>query len=144
MFKKPKANQVVNGSFGKVWFNGMKMANVKSFESKLVASYEDLAFAEDLGTHRKLIGYDGEGTMVVHKVDSYVAKLALEAIQRGEQPDIMIVGGVDDPGAIGAERIQYNEVTLDEIVLTKFEQKTVSEEEIPFKFASATPLQLMD
>ena len=55
-----------------------------------------------------------------------------------------MVAKVEDPASIGAERVQLNEVTFDEFTLMKFEQKTIGEEEVPFKFASFTPLDLME
>ena len=143
MFRKPKANEVMNGTFGKVWINGQKFANIKSFEAKLTFDYEEVDIAEDTGKHQKYMGYQGEGTMTFHKVDSSVLRLVQEDIKAGKMPDIMIVGALADPAAIGAERIQLDEVTLDELTLLKFELKTVGEEEVPFKFASYTPLDLI-
>lgn len=143
MILKPKANQVINGTFGKLWINGMKFANVKSFEAKLTFDYEDIDIAEDTGKHRKYMGFQGEGTFTLHKVDSAVLKIVQESIKSGRMPDIMFVGALTDPAALGSERIQFDEITLDELTLLKFEQKTVGEEEVPFKFASYTPLDLI-
>lgn len=143
MFRKPKANEVMNGTFGKVWINGQKFANIKSFEAKLTFDWEEVDIAEDTGKHQKYMGYQGEGTMTFHKVDSAVLKLVQEDIKAGKMPDIMIVGSLADPAALGAERVQLDEVTLDELMLLKFEMKTVGEEEVPFKFASFTPLDLI-
>lgn len=143
MFRKPKANEVVNGTFGKVYVNGNKLANIKSFEAKLTLEYEEIDIAEDMGKHQKFMGYAGEGTMTLHKVDSYILKLMKDDLKAGKVPDIMIVGSVADPSALGTERIQLDEVTFDELTLLKFEQKTIGEEEVPFKFADFTPLDLI-
>ena len=144
MLEKMKANQVVNGSFGTLWIDNEKISNVKKFDSKLDLSYEAVNISEDLAEHQKLIGYAGSGTMTLHKVDSFVLKKLKDGLKKGILPEIMMVGKVDDPASIGAERVQYHEVTFDELPLVKFEQKVLNEEELPFKFADYTPLDLME
>ena len=146
LFGKNKiaANDVVNGTFGRVFINGHKFANIKSFEAKLTLEYEEIDIAEDAGKHQKFMGYAGEGTMVFHKVDSSILAMMKDELKAGRVPEIMIVGALEDPSKIGAERIQFNEVTLDELTLLKFEMKTVGEEEVPFKFADFEPLDLIE
>ena len=82
--------------------------------------------------------------MVFHKVDSSITALVYKEVKKGRVPEIMIVGKLEDPASQGAERIQFNEVTLDELTLLNFEQKTLMEEEVPFKFADFLPLDLID
>ncbi len=145
MFKnKIKANEVMNGSFGTVWINGNKAANIKKFEAKLTLNYEAVDIAEDPGEHQKFMGYSGSGTMTFHKVDSSITSLLYKEIKKGSIPEIMIVGKLEDPSGYGAERIQFNEVTIDEVTLLNFEQKALMEEEVPFKFADFEPLDLID
>ncbi len=145
MFKnKIKANEVMNGSFGTVWINGNKAANIKKFEAKLTLNYEAVDIAEDPGEHQKFMGYSGSGTMTFHKVDSSITSLLYKEIKKGSIPEIMIVGKLEDPNGYGAERIQFNEVTIDEVTLLNFEQKALMEEEVPFKFADFEPLDLID
>lgn len=145
MFKnKIKANEVMNGSFGTVWINGNKAANIKKFEAKLTLNYESVDIAEDPGEHQKFMGYSGSGTMTFHKVDSSITSLLYKEIKKGSIPEIMIVGKLEDPSGYGAERIQFNEVTIDEVTLLNFEQKALMEEEVPFKFADFEPLDLID
>ena len=57
MFKKKmQANDVINGTFGTVWINGNKAANIKKFEAKLTLNYEQVDVAEDPGEHQKFTG----------------------------------------------------------------------------------------
>ena len=141
MFRKPNVNEIINGTYGKVFINGNKLANIKSFEAKLTFEYEEVNLAEDPGKHMRYMGYSGEGTMTLHKVDSSILNMIKDDIKAGKMPEIMIVGSVSDPSAIGTERVQLNGVTLDEITLLKFELKTLGEEEVPFKFADFVPLK---
>ena len=141
MFRKPNVNEIINGTYGKVFINGNKLANIKSFEAKLTFECEEVNLAEDPGKHMRYMGYSGEGTMTLHKVDSSILNMIKDDIKAGKMPEIMIVGSVSDPSAIGTERVQLNGVTLDEITLLKFELKTLGEEEVPFKFADFVPLE---
>lgn len=145
LFEKNKiaANDLINGTYGSVYVNGHKFANIKSFEAKLTLNYEEIDIAEDPGKHQKFMGYQGEGTMVFHKVDSSILTMVKDDLKAGRVPELMIVGALSDPAKYGAERIQLLEVTLDEIMLLKFELKTVGEEEVPFKFADFEPLDLI-
>lgn len=138
-----KTNQIIRGTYGRVWIDGELFANVKSFEAKLTLNYEEVDLSNDLGKHQRYMGFTGEGTMTLHKVNSKIfAKLA-KAIKSGEMPDISIVGKLEDPTALGAERVSFTEVTIDEVMALKYENATIGEEEVPFKFADYEPLDLI-
>ena len=141
--KKIKSNQIINGTFGKLWVQGEKVSNVKSFESKVSLEYEDVNLSEELGVQQKYVGYAVEGTIVLHQVDSEFIKLYNEGIVTGNLPEVTIVAAVDDPASLGAERIQFLDVTLDEIPLTTYETKTNGEVEVPFKAGKFIPLDLI-
>lgn len=128
-------NKIIRGSYGRIWMNGELLAEAKSFEGKVSLTYEEAVFGGDLGTHQRYMGYAGEGTMVLHKVDSKIAKTIADGIRSGVLPDIKFVGKLEDPSTAGAERVEFLEVTIDELMLMKFENKTMLEQEVPFKFA---------
>jgi hypothetical protein len=132
---KVKSNRVINGTFGSVWVNGEKWMDVESFEAKVSVSYEDVNMAEDLATHKKMTGWSGDGSMSVKKVYSRGASLMANAVKTGQMPEISIVGKLADPDAFGAERVAISEVTFNEFMLLKFEQKTIGTEDLPFNFA---------
>lgn len=128
-------NQIIRGSFGRVWVDGELFSNVKSFEAKLTLNYEEVDIAGDLGKHQRYMGFTGEGTMTLHKINSKILAKLAAAIKNGEMPDIKIISKLEDPTALGAERIELIEVTVDEVMLIKFENAAIGEEEVPFKFA---------
>lgn len=132
---KVNSNKQINGTFGSVWVNNEKWLDIDAFEAKVTIEYDDVNMAEDLATHKKMTGWSGEGTTTVKKVYSRGANLLAEAVKRGILPDINIVGKLADPGAYGSERVAINEVTFNEFMLMKFEQKTLGTEELPFNFA---------
>ncbi|MDD7603189.1 MAG: phage tail tube protein [Anaerovoracaceae bacterium] len=141
--KKINPNQLINGTYGFVYVNGHKLANVESMEAKIGLEYEEVDLAEDTGKHQKYMGWSGTGTMVLKKIDSFVLAMMADAIKKGELPDIQVVTGVKDPASVGAERVQLDEVTFDEVTLMQFEQKTLAKEEIPLKFGDYTLLDLI-
>lgn len=132
---KINGNKVISGNFGKIWINGELFANTKSFEAKNSLKYEPVDIAGEMGTSQKYMGFEGAGTMVLHKIDSNVAKLLAKGVKTGVMPDIEIVGALNDPAAYGAERVKFIDVTFDEFTLLKFANKELQEEEVPFKYA---------
>lgn len=132
---KVKSNRQINGTFGSVWVNGEKWTDIDNFEAKVTVNYEDVNMAEDPATHKKMTGWAGEGTMTVKKVYSRGAVLLADSVKKGITPEITIVGKLADPDAFGSERIAIKEVTFNEFMLMKFEQKTLGTEELPFNFA---------
>ena len=141
--EKVNTNNIIRGTYGRIWMDGALLAEVKSFEAKVTMTYEEVAFGGDLGTHQRYMGYAGEGTMVLHKVDSLMARKLKDGIRSGIMPDIKIVGKLEDPTANGAERVELLEITFDELTLLKFENKTILEQEAPFKFAEFNHIDLI-
>ena len=137
-------NKVFRGTFGKVWVDGERMSNVKSFEAKAALDYEDMSVNGDFGTKKRYMGYSITGTMVLHKFDSFILKKYQKAIMTGELPDMTIVAALDDPAAYGAERVQLRDITLDEVTLSKFDNKPLTEEEVPFAAGSYEFLDLIE
>ena len=137
-------NKVFRGTFGKVWVDGERMSNVKSFEAKASIDYEDMNVNGDFGTKKRYMGYSISGTMTLHKFDSFILRKYQKGVMTGELPDMTIVVALDDPTAYGAERVQLRDVMLDEITLSKFENKTLTEEEVPFTAGSYEFLDLVE
>lgn len=132
---KLRSNKQINGTFGSLWVNKEKWLDIESFEAKVTINYEDVNMAEDLATHKKMMGWSGAGNIVVKKVYSRGATIMAEAVKTGIVPDVELIGKLADPDAYGAERVSISEVTFNEFTLMKFEQKAKMTEELPFNFA---------
>ena len=63
------------------------------------------------------------------------------AYKSGEMPTITIITSQTMPGTSKAERVAYSDITIDEFTLAKFEKKSKTEEEIPFKFGNFEVLE---
>lgn len=137
-------NKVIRGTFGRVWLDGERMANVKSFEAKATIDYEDMDINGDFGQKKRYMGYSIAGTMTLHKYDSTIGAKYHAGIMNGELPDLTIVSALDDPTGYGAERVALYDVKLDEITLSQFENRTILEEEVPFTAGSFQYLDLIE
>ncbi len=128
-------NKILRGSFGALWLNNEELANVKQFEAKITLEYEDVDIVGSLGKHKRYMGFTGEGTFTLHKIDSRIAKLLNEGITKGEMPEIKLIAKLEDPTANGAERVELSGVTINEVMAVKFANKELREEEVPFSFS---------
>lgn len=126
-------NKIIRGSFGRLWVNGIQVAQVKSFELKATLNYEEVDVNGDLAKKQRYTGYSLAGTMVCHKINSYNTTLVNSGIKNGQLPEIKFVATLADPDSEGSESIEVYDVTFDEVTLMHFENASVEEESIPFK-----------
>lgn len=139
-----KPEQVINGSWGEAWLDGDYLAEIKGLEAKIAIEYEDIDRPRKLGKGKKMIGYEGTGSLKLHKVTSRFIKLLSDNLKQGKQTSFTVISKLDDPDALGAERIMIKNVTLEELTLANWESKTNGEEEIPFSFDDWEPMDLIE
>lgn len=137
-------NQIMNGSYGEAWANGDYLAEVKGLEASLDIEYEDVNRPRKLGVGKKMIGYEGEGTLTFHKVSSRFIKLLSDDLKAGKQTSITVISKLDDPDAKGAERIALKNCTFGDLNLANWEAKEIGEDEISFSFDSWELLDIVE
>lgn len=137
-------NKIILGTFGKVYINNKRIANIKSFELKASMDYEDIKVNGELITQYKYTGSSLTGTMEVHKVDSYNINLVKDAIKTGVMPDIKIVGELSDPNTDGDEAIEVTGVLLDEATLLAFTNGEVRDESTAFRAGGYNYISTID
>lgn len=128
-----KAENCILGSFGKLYINNVRVAEIKSFELKASLQYEDILVNGNLITQSKYKGATLTGTMVVHKVNSFNIKLVKDAIKTGIMPSIKFLGELADPNIDGDEAIEVSDVMFDEATLLSFANGEVREESTAFR-----------
>ena len=138
------ANKVILGTFGKVFINNKRIANIKSFELNASMDYEDIKVNGNLITQYKYTGASLAGTMEVHKVDSYNINLVKDAIKTGVMPSIKIVGELSDPNTDGDESIEITGVLLDEATLLAFTNGEVRDESVAFRAGGYNYISTID
>lgn len=126
-------NSVILGTFGKLYINNVRVAEIKSFELKASLQYEDILVNGNLITQSKYKGATLAGTMVVHKVNSFNIKLVKDAIKTGIMPSIKFLGELADPNIDGDEAIEVSDVMFDEATLLSFANGEVREESTAFR-----------
>lgn len=137
------SESVVLGTFGKLYMNNVRVANIKSFELKASLEYEDILVNGNLITQSKYKGATLTGTMVVHKVDSANIKLVKDSIKTGVMPKIKFMGELADPNSSGDEAIEVSDVHFDEATLLSFANGEVREESTAFRAGDYSYLSTM-
>lgn len=134
MALKYNGSNVINGTHGKLWWNGYLIAEIASFEAKITINREDVIIGLDNDSN--MVSLTGEGTMKFTKVYSRGKKAYLEAIKRGEDPRSELMGQLKSPNAIGkqTETCILRNVWLNELTLMSFEKGSKIEEETSFGF----------
>lgn len=138
------SNKIILGTFGKVFINNKRLANIKSFELKASMDYEEIDVNGNLIKQYKYKGSSLTGTMEVHKVDSYNINLVKDAIKTGVMPDIKIVGELTDPNIDGDEAIEITNVYLDEATLLAFTNGEVRDESTAFRAGGYNYISTID
>ncbi|WP_125116883.1 phage tail tube protein [Agathobaculum sp. Marseille-P7918] len=136
-------NKIMHGNGGAAWFNGKKLATLQSVEAKATGDFEPVNVCGDPATYSIYNGYSGEGTLVWLKVDSDVLKLISEAYLSGVMPEITIITAHTQKGTNKVERLAYSNIVVTEIMLAKFEKKTMTEMELPFQFGNFQVLETL-
>lgn len=138
------SNSVILGTFGRLYLNNVRVAEVKSFELKANLQYEDILINGNLITQSKYKGATLTGTMVVHKVNSANIKLVKDAIKTGIMPSIRLMGELSDVNVDGDEAIEITDVMFDEATLMSFANGEVREESTAFRAGDFNYLSTID
>lgn len=126
--------RVINGTFGEVWVDDDYMAEVTALEAKVSLEKTEVNQVGTLAKGYKVTGVDGKGTLKMNKVTSYFIQKLSANTKAGKTTTCTIISKLADPDALGAERIQLNGCTFDELTLVNWEAKKLGEESIAFSF----------
>lgn len=129
-----KAGNVVNGTWGEAWCDGNFLANITSFKAEVDIEYADVNMTRRLAKAKKMVGYEGKGELKLNKVTSYFSSLISNNLKQGKQTVVTFISKLDDPDALGAERIVVKDACLEKLTLADWEAKKNGEETIPFTF----------
>ena len=134
-------NHIMHGNGGAAWWQGKKLTTLQSVETKVTGDFEEINVCGDPATYQVYNGYSGEGTFTVLKIDSEVLKELALAYKSGVMPEITVITSQTQKGTNKVERVSYTDITVTEFMLAKFEKKTKTELEIPFKFGNFEVLE---
>lgn len=137
-------NKVLLGTYGKLYLNNVRVAEIKSFELKANMQYEDILVNGNLITQSKYKGATLTGTMAVHKINSANINLVKDGIKSGVMPSIKFLGELSDPNTDGDEAVEVLDVMFDEATLLSFANGEVREESTAFRAGDYNYLSTID
>ena len=143
MPREIQGKHVINGSYGELWMNNEYMAEITGFEAVIEITYEDVNRPRKLGTAKKMMGYEGTGTINFQKVTSRFIRTLSDNLKQGKQTTVDMITKLDDPDALGAERIAVRNATFDNLTLANWEAKAKGEQDTSFSFEDWEPLDLI-
>ena len=90
--------------------------------------------ARKLIAGKKLTKAEGKGSLKLHHVRTNIAKKVSDQVKTGRTPSFKIIMKLDDPDALGAERVVLYDCKIDKINLMDWENGKNTEESYNFTF----------
>ena len=137
MADKLEAKRIINGKWGEVWLDDEKVGECYGLQAKVNFKKEDVIMCGQMGNDKKVTGWDGTGSLKMHKVNSRMAKLVRSLMADGRDVRFTIISKLDDPDNEGSERIAISGVSFDDITLADWEAGNIGKIEAPFTFTGA-------
>ena len=129
-----QAKRVIYGTFGELWVDGEKLAEVEEVKATLMADKVEVKMAMHMTKGYKVVGYTGKGSVKLHKVSSYFIKKLAPSIVKGKQVECTLISKVSDPDAVGVERVALTGVIFDSVDLINWSVGKLGEESYDFTF----------
>nr|DAV17742.1 MAG TPA: tail tube protein [Caudoviricetes sp.] len=123
-----------NGSHGKVWWDNELLFEIEKFEVTVEPQREDVLIGNSVDS--KIVSLKGSGSITIKSVINRNLNQFLEDWKAGHDPRTTLVGLLEDPDMIDAqkERVSLDNVWFDKLDLMNFEKGKVVEKEYPFGF----------
>lgn len=139
-----ESKQVMYGTWADLWIDGDHIAEVEECKATMTADKTEVKMARKMGKGYKITGYTGKGSFKVHKVSSYFIKKLAPSIKKGKQVLFTIVSKLDDPDAVGAERVALYNCMVDSVDLINWSVGKNGEESYNFTFEDYDMLDSAD
>lgn len=135
-----KAGDTISGQEGKAYIEidgrNEELFYLKNVEGTLEKIKTEVKTLGRRGTQHKTVGWQGSGSMGIHKVTSFFIEMAMDYVKNGRDLQFNLTVINDDPSStVGAQRVVLKGCNLDSIpvVLLDVEAETL-EEELDFTF----------
>lgn len=128
------ASQVMSGTQGEVWIDSQYMAEVTGFKAEIKLLKEEVNQVKRMFKQYKVVGCEGTGNIKLNHVSSFFIQLMADNIKNARQTVCTIVVKLDDPDAVGAERISITDATFDKLTLMDWEAKKLTSDDYDFTF----------
>lgn len=132
--KEFRASQVINGTWGEVWLDGVYLAQVTALKAEVTIKTTEIGMVQKLRNGQKMTGTEQKGELKLHKVNSFIMKKMSEAFKRGKMMTCKIVSNIEDPDALGGERVVLYDCLFDKVSLIDWEEGKMGSESYSFTF----------
>lgn len=136
-----RPEQVINGTWGELWFDGEYLAQVTACKAEVGFKKTAITQCQSLIDGQKITGLEPKGELKMHHINSFVMNKVGALVKAGKTPTHTIISNVSDPDAIGAERVAFYYCVLDKMVLADWEAGKTGEESYSFTFGDWEPIQ---
>lgn len=133
--------QVMIGTQGEVWIDGNYIAEVTAFKAEIKLEKEQVDQVKKMFKGYKVTGYEGTGTIKMNHVSSFFINLMADNMKAAKMTKCTIIAKLDDPDAVGTERIVIRDATFDSLTLMDWTAKKLVEETHDFTF---TDFEIME
>ena len=137
------ARRVISGTWGEVWLDGEKVAEVSACQAKLALNTESVNLCGRFMAAHKAMSASGTGSLTLYKVDSGFAQ-RMEGIQRGVDRRFTLISKLRDPDSYGAERVALYDVSFDDLTLADWQAAAVGSVTAPFTFSDSEYLDQIE
>lgn len=141
MAKEFRAEQAINGTYGEVWLDGDYLAQVIALKAEVTQKKTAIVMVQKLQEGQKMTGLELKGEIKMHKINSVIMKKMSEYFKRGKMMTCTIISHINDPDALGAERVALYGCLFDKLILADWEAGKMGEESYSFTFEDWELLQ---
>ena len=128
------AKRVISGTFGEVWLDSDKIAEIISCQLKYAYTKEAVNIAGQMAEDSKIVSVKGTGTIRMHKVNSRLVIKLHDGILSGKDVRFTVISKLADPDAYGAERVAAYNCSFDDLTMADWELAKKGEITAPFTF----------
>lgn len=134
-----KGNKYFTGNKGRVWINDTRYAECYKAEMKRTNNYEEIPDPNGNGMVQIFTGYSIAGNITMRKKGNEEILKQLKDDKTGELDINMVIKEHNSNTGV-TERVKYIGVTVDEFPLSQYENRTITEIELPLKAEDYDPL----
>ena len=139
-----ESKQVMNGSQGELWIDGDYMSQITAFKAEVTIEKTEVKMVKKLQKQYKMVGLECKGSLKMNHISSYMISKINDNIKAGHQTICTIISNLDDPDAIGSERIVIKDAVFDKLTLADWEAGKMGEDSYDFTFSDWEILDTAD
>lgn len=120
------------GATALVWNSARHFHLIENGHNLVTLKKTAISQCQNLVDGQKVTGLEPKGELKLHKINSFVMNKVNKVVKAGKTPTHTIISNVNDPDAIGAERVAYYGCVIDKMILSDWEAGKTGEESYGF------------